>query len=97
MVDGATFDREGYYWCALMLGSAVGRFDPWGRLVALVELPVKHPTMCIFGGEDFDVLYVTSATAFVSEEEKVSQPLAGGVFAIHGLGVRGMPEPCFAG
>jgi len=27
-IDGATFDAQGYYWCALVGGGAVGRFDP---------------------------------------------------------------------
>jgi hypothetical protein len=29
--------------------------------------------------------------------ERAAQPLAGALFAIHGLGVRGLPEPFFAG
>lgn len=95
-VDGATFDAAGYYWCALLGGGAVGRFDPDGRLDRLVQLPVQHPTMCSFGGEDLDILYVTSASVFLSPTEKAAQPLAGSLFAVHGLGVRGTPEPFFA-
>ena len=96
-VDGATFDAEGYYWCALIRDGAVGRFDPEGRLDRIVRLPVQHPTMCNWGGDDLDVLYVTSGHIFLSEEEKRAQPLAGSLFAIHGLGVRGVPEPFFTG
>ncbi len=96
-VDGATFDADGYYWCALIGDWAVGRFDPQGRLDQIVRLPVSHPTMCNFGGPNLDVLYVTSGTVFLSEEEKARQPLAGSVFAVHGLGVRGVPEPFFGG
>ena len=29
--------------------------------------------------------------------EAKSQPLAGGLFAIHGIGVKGLPEPYFGG
>jgi L-arabinonolactonase len=94
-VDGATFDAEGYYWCALIGDWSIGRFDPEGRLDRIVRLPVSHPTMCNFGGPNLDVLYVTSATAFLSAEERVQQPHAGAVFAIHGLGVRGVAEPMF--
>lgn len=97
LIDGATFDAEGYYWCALVFDWSIGRFDPLGRLDRLIRLPVQHPTMCNFGGDGMDVLYVTSASAFVSEEEKLQQPLAGALFAIHGLGVRGIPEPRFKG
>jgi sugar lactone lactonase YvrE len=94
-VDGATFDEQGYYWCALIRDWSVGRFDPEGRLDRIVRLPVSHPTMCNFGGPNLDVLYVTSATAFLSAEERVQQPLAGAVFEIHGLGVCGVAEPMF--
>jgi len=95
--DGATVDAEGYYWCALIHGGAIARFDPRGRLVARIELPVRQPTMCTFGGEDLDILYVTSSTALVPEAERESQPLAGALFAIRDLGVKGLPEPMFAG
>ena len=67
-VDGATFDAEGYYWCALIRDGAVGRFDPDGRLDRIVRLPVTHPTMCNWGGDDLDVLYVTSGHLFLSPD-----------------------------
>ncbi len=96
-IDGATFDSEGYYWCALIGDSSVGRFDPLGRLDRIIRLPVSHPTMCNFGGDNLDVLYVTSGSVFLSPEQKATQPLAGSVFAIQGLGARGVPEPLFEG
>ncbi|KAA2235208.1 SMP-30/gluconolactonase/LRE family protein [Salinarimonas soli] len=95
--DGATVDAEGFYWCALVHGGAVARFDPGGRLDRLIPMPVRHPTMCTFGGENLDVLYVTSATSMLTDEERKAQPLAGSLFAIRGLGVRGLPETPFAG
>ncbi len=96
-VDGASFDADGFYWCALLGGWAVGRFDPDGRLDRVVRLPVQHPTMCSFGGPALDILYVTSASVFLSPDERAVQPLAGSLFAVRGLGVRGLPEPFFAG
>lgn len=96
-VDGATVDGDGFYWCAMVHGGAVHRYDPHGRLDRVIELPVQHPTMCSFGGDDLSTLYVTSATRFLSPEERTAQPEAGGLFAIHDLGVRGLPEPLFAG
>jgi sugar lactone lactonase YvrE len=74
---------------------SVGRFDLDGRLDRIIRLPVSHPTMCNFGGPNLDVLYVTSATAFLDATELARQPHAGAVFAIHGLGVCGVPEPMF--
>lgn len=95
--DGGTFDAEGFYWCALVFDWSIGRFDPTGRLDRLIRLPVNAPTMCCFGGDGLETLYVTTATRYMSEEDKRAQPLAGAVLAINGLGVRGVPEPRFAG
>lgn len=96
-IDGATFDAEGYYWAALIGDSSIGRFDPEGRLVRIIRLPVTHPTMCNFGGPGLETLFVTSGTVFLNEAQRAQQPLAGALFAIHGLGVRGVAEPLFAG
>jgi L-arabinonolactonase len=95
IVDGATVDADGCYWTALFRGGAVAQFDPDGRLIRHVGLPVSNPTMCAFGGPDLEVLYVTSASRFLDEVQRRAQPLAGHVFAIHGLGARGIPEPGF--
>ena len=93
--DGATVDADGCYWSALFRGGAVAQFDPDGKLVRRVALPVSNPTMCAFGGPGLDVLYVTSARRFLDQTQLRAQPLAGRVFAIHGLGARGLPEPKF--
>ena len=59
--------------------------------------PVRHPTMCTFGGENYDVMYVTSATRMAEPADLAGQPHTGGLFAINGLGARGLPEPRFGG
>lgn len=94
-VDGATVDSDGCYWAALFRGGAIAQFDPDGKLVRHIGLPVSNPTMCAFGGSNLDVLYVTSASRFLDDAQLREQPLAGRVFAIHGLDARGMPEPKF--
>jgi sugar lactone lactonase YvrE len=93
--DGATVDADGFYWCALVHGGAIARWDPKGRLDRLIPLPVLQPTMCTFGGRNLDVLFVTSAAALVPAGQRASQPHAGALFAIHGLGVKGLAEPRF--
>jgi sugar lactone lactonase YvrE len=95
-VDGATFDCDGGFWCAFIYDWAVARIDPSGRLDRIVRLPVRHPTMCAFGGPNLDTLYVTTSTSHLNEQEKAIQPRAGMLFAIHGLEVQGVPEPAFA-
>jgi sugar lactone lactonase YvrE len=96
-VDGAAVDAEGFYWGAHMRGGKLGRWDPDGRLERVVELPAGRPTMAAFGGPDFETLYVTSMSIRLGEAERAAQPLSGRLFAIRGLGVKGLPEPAFAG
>jgi sugar lactone lactonase YvrE len=97
MVDGATVDQDGYYWCALVAGGQVLRIDPDGRVDREIDMPVPRPTCPAFGGDNYDVLYVTSQRLFMTPEELEASPQAGSLFAIHDLGTRGFPEPRFAG
>ena len=94
-VDGATCDRDGNYWCALVHGAAVACLDPQGRLVRHIALPVRHPTMVAFGGEHLDRLYVTTASCLLAPDERSLWPLAGALLCIDGLGASGLPEPFF--
>jgi len=94
-VDGATCDRDGNYWCALVHGGAVACISREGRMIERIPVPAKHPTMVAFGGADLDVLYVTSATTLLAPEERAAWPHAGKLFRIDGHGARGLPEPHF--
>lgn len=88
--DGAAVDAEGCYWiCAIDAGQVL-RFTPDGKLDRSVSLPVKKPTMCAFGGDRLDTLFVTSIRP--QGIDLSDQPLAGGVFALS-PGVKGLPEP----
>ena len=95
IVDGATVDAEGFYWFALNLAGKIIRVDPKGRVDREIEMPVRSPTCLTFGGDGYDTLYVTSQQAFLTPEEMARHPQPGSLFAIHGLGVRGLPEPQF--
>jgi sugar lactone lactonase YvrE len=55
------------------------------------------PTYVTFGGDDHQTMYVTSQQAFVTPEEFARHPRPGSLFAIHGVGVKGLPEPKFGG
>ncbi|WP_367375229.1 SMP-30/gluconolactonase/LRE family protein [Pseudomonas lini] len=88
--DGAAVDAEGCYWiCAIDAGQVL-RFTPDGKLDRSLSLPVKKPTMCAFGGDRLDTLFVTSIRP--QGIDLSDQPLAGGVFALN-PGVKGLPEP----
>lgn len=89
--DGLTVDEEGGIWVALWNGAAVHRYAPDGALLETVSLPVQRPTSCAFGGPERDILFVTTARAGLTPAALERQPDAGRVFAIDGLGVRGLP------
>ncbi|XP_077986233.1 regucalcin-like [Glandiceps talaboti] len=88
--DGMTMDSEGKLWVAMFYGSQVIRIDPGtGTILRRVKFPAKGITSCCFGGANLDELYVTSASYGFSEEELASQPLAGSLFKVTGLGNKG--------
>ena len=94
--DGLTVDAEGFVWSAQFDRWCVNRYAPDGALERSLRLPVQRPTTCMFGGPDLATLYVTSARMDLADEALAAQPHAGVVFAID-AGVRGLPEPRFAG
>ena len=94
--DGAAVDAEGCYWSALWDGWRVVRLSPAGELLQTVELPVQRPTMIAFGGDDLKTAFVTSAGKNLTDEERVTQPHAGGVFSF-GVDVPGLAQANFGG
>ncbi|MBA8880953.1 SMP-30/gluconolactonase/LRE family protein [Phyllobacterium myrsinacearum] len=94
--DGATVDAEGYVWSVEVYSGRLIRFDPNGVVDRIVGLPAQSTTSITFGGPDLDVAFVTSmARPFSNTYPRERE--AGCVFAVHGLGVRGLPEPRFRG
>ena len=93
--DGATIDSDGNMWVAICEGGVVLCLSPAGKVEQVIEMPVKCPASCMFGGPDLDLLYVPSINpAFLGREPK---PQEGSTFVIEGLGVKGLPEPRFGG
>jgi sugar lactone lactonase YvrE len=98
--DGSTVDAAGYLWNAQWGASRVRRFAPDGRVDLDVPIPATQPSCCCFGGPGLATLYVTSARIALSQERLEKEPNAGGLFAVTfdpALGIRGVPEPRFAG
>ena len=93
--DGSTIDADGYLWSTRWGAGQVVRFAPDGKVDRVLELSALQPTCLAFGGPEFDVLYVTSATVGLTEEQLSAHPGSGGVFA-KVLDVRGLPEQRFA-
>ena len=92
--DGATVDAEGAIWIAQIFTGHVLRVLPDGKIDRQIKMPVPHASSVTFGGPELDILYVTT----VSETGmliKSDHPAAGALFAITGLGVRGIGEGLF--
>lgn len=96
--DGTTVDTEGRVWSALCEAGKVVAWDANGKVAQVIDFPVKLTSSVMFGGPQLDQLYVTSidpsSLPFLKME---AEPLAGETFVVEGLGVRGVPEPRFAG
>jgi len=93
--DGATVDAEGHYWSAIAGGGKIVCYNPDGSIARNVEVPVPIITSLMFGGDNLDVMYATSIGEKVLNMEPGDD--GGSLFAIKGLGVKGKPEPRFAG
>ncbi len=91
--DGAAVDMAGGYWCALHGAGRLRRFHPDGSHDRDVPLPVSQPTMCAFAGELLDIMYVTSAAAGLSPEQRKREPHAGALMRLR-PGIAGVPRPC---
>jgi sugar lactone lactonase YvrE len=91
--DGLTVDAEGGVWVALHGGGAVHRYDPDGRLDAVIDVPTGQVTACTFGGPQRDQLFITTSRQGLRPDE---DPPAGSLFRVD-PGVRGLPVREFAG
>jgi L-arabinonolactonase len=95
--DGSTVDAEGCLWNALVYDGKLIRYTPEGKVERIIEMPVKKVTSVMFGGPDLDILFVTSMAKPPLPRFPGDGVLRGSLFAIHDLGIRGVPEPRFAG
>jgi sugar lactone lactonase YvrE len=89
--DGMTVDAEGGLWIAHWGHGCVSRFTPDGERERSIELPASQITSCVFAGPALDRMFVTSAA-----DGQLDAEHAGKLFEIN-PGVRGVPQPRFAG
>lgn len=94
--DGMAIDAEGCLWSALWNGWCVVRFDPSGKELLRVKLPIQCPTSCTFGGERLTDLYITTASVGLSQEEILRGFCAGDLFCLQ-TDVVGLPSHAFRG
>jgi L-arabinonolactonase len=93
--DGSTVDVEGHLWTALVYDGKVLRYDPDGKVERVIDMPVKKVTSVMLGGPKLDILFVTSMAKPPLPRFPGDGVLRGSLFAIHDLGIGGVPEPRF--
>jgi len=93
--DGASVDVDGCLWVARWGGGCLIRYTPDGRVDRGLELPIRNPSACAFGGSDHRTLFVTSATFDLRPDQRHPSELDGAVLAVD-VGVEGIPAHAFA-
>lgn len=78
--DGLVVDADGAVWVALWGGAALHRYLPDGTLDCVCPVPARYPTKMSFGGPNLTDLFVTSASAPLTDAQREQAPLAGAVF-----------------
>ncbi len=94
--DGLTVDKDGCIWSAMWDGWCIIRFDPQGKEMMRVMMPVQRPTSCTFGGEDLMTLYITTASVGLSEAEIQNSFYSGDLFSLQ-ANTSGLPAHHFKG
>jgi len=94
--DGLTVDRDGFVWSAQWYGSQVVRYDPDGKVERRIALPVQQVSSVMFGGDEWNELYITSAgEAWPSDYAPPSfdwkRPMGGSLYRVR-LDLQGRPE-----
>ncbi|CAH0720265.1 unnamed protein product, partial [Brenthis ino] len=85
--DGSTIDADGNLWVAVFNGSSVIKIDPVsGKVLDKVSFPVPQVTSVTFGGDNLDVMFVTTACV---DFDGIPAPPSGSVYMITGVGVKG--------
>lgn len=78
-----TIDSEDMLWVGLWNGNAIAHFNPkTGELISKIKVPAHNITACAFGGENLDILYITTARIDMTPDELDSLPLTGSVFKV---------------
>ena len=94
--DGLTVDKDGCIWSAMWDGWCIIRFDPKGKEMLRVIMPVQRPTCLTFGNQDLGTLYITTASVGLSEIEIQNSFYSGDLFSLQ-TDTAGLPASHFHG
>ncbi|MCL4160813.1 UNVERIFIED_CONTAM: hypothetical protein GTU68_014885 [Idotea baltica] len=93
--DGMAIDEDDMLWVGMWNGNAVIRFNPkTGKVLQKIEVPAHNVTSCAFGGDNLEILYITTASIDMTDAELNKYPLAGSVFKVI-PGVKGVKASFF--
>ncbi|MEK4666015.1 SMP-30/gluconolactonase/LRE family protein [Niallia sp. FSL R7-0271] len=95
--DGMTIDEEGMLWIAHWGGARVSRWNPHsGEKIDEIKVPAQNVTSCVFGGEELNELYITTAQEGMTSEELEKYPLSGALFTCK-MDIKGLPGNYYGG
>lgn len=89
--DGLCVDRDGYVWSAKWDGGRITRYSPDGRIDREIPLPVANATSLAFGGDELDLLFVTTAIDEPGARVSPDPDAAGRLCVVRGTGATGRP------
>jgi sugar lactone lactonase YvrE len=78
--DGITTDTEGNIYVAQWGGYCVSVWNPGGRLMRKIRIPVRNVSSCAFGGADMHDLFVTTAAYGLTGKQLKKEELSGAIF-----------------
>lgn len=88
--DGNCMDEEGMLWVANWGAACVTRWNPQtGELLSKIDVPALNVSSVAFGGEDMDLLFITTASLYMPEDKGKDYPDAGKLFVVK-PGVKGL-------
>ena len=89
--DGMTVDSKGNIWSARFGGSGVYKYSAAGILESKIDIPMRNTTSVIFGGVNYNEMYITSAGG---EDKALNGEYAGALYRvdISDSDIIGVPE-----
>ena len=78
--DGSCIDKKNNIWNAQYNGNCVQQINEDGNLGIKVNVPCPQVTCACFGGENLDILFITTAQENFTNDMHKKYPLAGSIF-----------------
>lgn len=91
--DGLCVDRDGFVWSAKWNGGRITRYAPDGRIDREIAMPAANATSLAFGGDDLELLFVTTAVDEAGALVSTEPAAAGRLCVVREPGARGRELP----